>query len=173
MIINDFLCTVSIFFLLYLFSLYCIYFLFIVFIFFVLYLFVLYLSWQENCSGLEVLDVSNCRFSGDDGEDHVRIDVQKFQTHCPLLRVLRLGNSKFRLKVMNSKTIFSFKISDILTTWYVLMNWEKHIQCRCIILMYITYCIFMLTENKWFSAWIWKASGTEFRMFGFQQEWWY
>ncbi|XP_078326652.1 F-box/LRR-repeat protein 6-like isoform X2 [Crassostrea virginica] len=51
----------------------------------------------ENCSGLEVLDVSNCRFSG----DYVSIDVQKFQTHCPLLRVLRLGNSKFRLKKTN------------------------------------------------------------------------
>lgn len=51
----------------------------------------------ETCPCLEVLDVSNCQFSG----DYVSIDVQKFQTGCPKLRVLRLGNSKFRLKKTN------------------------------------------------------------------------
>lgn len=51
----------------------------------------------ENCPCLEVLDVSNCRFSG----DYVSIDVHKFQTGCAKLRVLRLGNSKFRLKKTN------------------------------------------------------------------------
>uniref|UniRef100_K1Q514 F-box/LRR-repeat protein 6 n=1 Tax=Magallana gigas TaxID=29159 RepID=K1Q514_MAGGI len=51
----------------------------------------------ENCPCLEVLDVSNCRFSG----DYVSIDVHKFQTGCTKLRVLRLGNSKFRLKKTN------------------------------------------------------------------------
>ncbi|XP_078326646.1 F-box/LRR-repeat protein 6-like [Crassostrea virginica] len=71
----------------------------------------------ENCSGLEVLDVSNCRFSGDDGEDHVRIDVQKFQTHCPLLRVLRLGNSKFRLKKTNGSLPGFEKLQELNLGW--------------------------------------------------------
>ncbi|XP_048778371.2 F-box/LRR-repeat protein 6-like isoform X2 [Ostrea edulis] len=48
----------------------------------------------ENCPQLEVLDASNCRFSG----DYVSMDVQKFQTGCPKLRVLRMGSSQFRLK---------------------------------------------------------------------------
>jgi hypothetical protein len=64
---------------------------------------------QENCPQLEVLDVSNCRFSG----DHVSLDVQKFQTGCPKLRVLRLGSSLFRLKVYLPDLSYSLSRQNI------------------------------------------------------------
>lgn len=46
----------------------------------------------KKCPNLQLLDVSNVRFSS----DFMAFDIEKFQHACPKMRVLRLANSKFR-----------------------------------------------------------------------------
>ncbi|OWF41890.1 F-box/LRR-repeat protein 6 [Mizuhopecten yessoensis] len=46
----------------------------------------------KKCPNLQLLDVSNVRFSS----DFMAFDIEKFQLACPKMKVLRLANSKFR-----------------------------------------------------------------------------
>ncbi|XP_060065799.1 F-box/LRR-repeat protein 6-like [Ylistrum balloti] len=46
----------------------------------------------KKCPNLQLLDVSNVRFSS----DFMAFDIEKIQHACPKMRVLRLANSKFR-----------------------------------------------------------------------------
>lgn len=45
---------------------------------------------QENCSNLQLLDISNIRTFA---EKSTRLHIEKLQTGCPNLRVLRITNS--------------------------------------------------------------------------------
>ncbi|KAK3088104.1 hypothetical protein FSP39_014716 [Pinctada imbricata] len=49
-----------------------------------------------NCPNIEQLDISNSTFSS----EFAPIDVYAFQKGCPKVRVLNLGNSKFKEKVV-------------------------------------------------------------------------
>ncbi|KAB7504534.1 F-box/LRR-repeat protein 6, partial [Armadillidium nasatum] len=48
----------------------------------------------EHCSQLQELDLSNVETVG---RDNVRLDIEKLQNGCPLLRILRLANTLFNL----------------------------------------------------------------------------
>ncbi|RXG68502.1 F-box/LRR-repeat protein 6 [Armadillidium vulgare] len=51
-------------------------------------------SLSEHCSQLQELDLSNVETVG---RDNVRLDIEKLQNGCPLLRILRLANTLFCL----------------------------------------------------------------------------
>jgi hypothetical protein len=83
---------------------------------------------QTICPNLEVLDISNAVFSS----DFISLDIEKLQRGCPLLKILRLTNSQFRVSYASAQE----KVTGMLTTSMRLVLIAPFLICDYVIHMY-------------------------------------